>query len=175
MKTSLRILIFLVYAVPVIQATAQSESCANPNAPRIGILAQTEGSFAHAGKSPELLAFVNRFVDAEDKLRVRLENLLPADVCIVRNREVFDDPKNYPQLKGSTVVEIQAVASRKNPEVFALAVTVSRTLGVNVTDEFRMFTIPVLIESESDYASGAEDVMRYWRSWSAAEASDQKK
>jgi hypothetical protein len=83
----------------------------------------------------------------------------------VTSREIFDDPKNFPQLKGSTIVEIKADASLKSPSVFALAITVSSTEGIYVRDESRMFTVPVLIESNTDYARGAEGLLKFWQFW----------
>jgi hypothetical protein len=52
--------------------------------------------------------------------------------------------------------------------VFALAVTVSAAEGIYAQDQLRLFTMPVLIETESDYASGADAVMKHWQSFGEA-------
>lgn len=104
-------------------------------------------------------------MDADTKFRDQLAQRLPVGSCIVTSGEIFEDPKNFPQLKGSPIVEISADASPNNPGVFAIAVTVSSAGGINVQDDFRMFTVPVLIESDSDYARGADGVMKFWQFW----------
>jgi hypothetical protein len=100
---------------------------------------------------------------ADTRFRDELARRMPASACIVMSRDIFDDAKNFPQLKGSTIFEISAAASPKNPNVFALAVTVSVAEGIYAQDQLRLFALPVLIEAESDYAQGAEDVMKYWQ------------
>ncbi len=156
-------------------AFAQAGACASPNAPRIGLLIKDKILAPDPTASPELIALSKRLVAADTKFRDQLAQRLSPSQCIVTDPEVFYDPKNFPQLKGTPIIEIKADASFKNPSVFALAVTVSSTEGVNARDEFRMFTIPVLIESDSDYAQGAETVMKYWQYWGEAAAHDQKK
>jgi hypothetical protein len=42
-------------------------------------------------------------------------------------------------------------------------------------DQLRMFTVPVLIESDSGYARGVDIVMKFWQFWAEAATHDQKK
>jgi len=144
---------------------SQTSACANPSAPRIGLLIQDKPAVSDPASSPQLVALKRRLVDADTRFRDQLADRLPGNACIVTSRETFDDPKNFPQLKGSTIVEIRADASIKNPSVFALAITVSSTEGIYVQDEIRMFTIPVLIETDADYARGAEGLLKFWQFW----------
>ncbi|MFY9852996.1 MAG: hypothetical protein WAK26_03855, partial [Terracidiphilus sp.] len=59
--------------------------------------------------------------------------------------------------------------------VFAIAVSVGSTQGVYIQDQLRMFTIPVLIESDSGYARGVDIVMKFWQFWAESANRDQKK
>jgi hypothetical protein len=122
-----------------------------------------------------MVDFSKRLVSADTKFRDLLAQRLSADICIVTNREVFTDPKNFPQLKGSTIIEIGADASSKDPNILALAVSVGSIQGVYLQDQLRMFSIPVLIESDSDYARGVDIVMKFWQFWVEAASRDQKK
>jgi len=124
---------------------------------------------------PQMVDFSKRLVSADTKFRDLLAQRLSADICIVTNREVFTDPKNFPQLKGSTIIEIGADASSKDPNILALAVSVGSIQGVYLQDQLRMFSIPVLIESDSDYARGVDIVMKFWQFWVEAASRDQKK
>lgn len=144
-------------------ALSQTGACANPNAPRIGLLIQDKFAETVPASPRELVALSKRRVDADSRFRDQIAKRLPASACIVMSRDIFDDAKNFPQLKGSTIFEISADPSPKNAGVFALSVTVSAAQGIYAQDELRLFTIPVLIETESDYAQGAEAVMKYWQ------------
>ncbi|MFZ0394680.1 MAG: hypothetical protein WCF17_12030 [Terracidiphilus sp.] len=146
-------------------AWSQSGACALPDAPRIWLLIQNQQAAGDPAPSPQLAALSKRLIDADTKFRDQLAQRLPANSCIVTSGEIFDDPKNFPQLKGSTIVEISADASSKSPGVAALAVTVTSVGGAYVQDDFRMFTIPILIETESDYARGADGLMKFWQAW----------
>jgi len=156
-------------------ALAQNDACANPSATRVGLLIQNKPITNDPAASPQVVDLSKRLVAADTKFRELLAQRLSADVCIVTNRDVFTDPKNFPQLKGSNIVEIGADASPKNPNVIALAVTVGTTQGVFMQDQLRMFTIPVLIESDSDYARGVDIVMKFWQLWVEEATHDQKK
>jgi hypothetical protein len=147
-------IVFIWIAIAGNLAISQTSTCANPNAPRIGLLIQDKQATTDAGSSPELDALSKRVMDAESRFRDQLALRLPANACIVTSPEIFEDPKNFPQLKGSPIIEISADASLKNPGVFALAVTVSSAGGIYARDDFRMFTIPVLVETDTDYARG---------------------
>lgn len=156
-------------------ALAQNDACANPSAARIGLLIQNRPITRDSTTSPQMVDFSKRLVTADTKFRDLLAQRLSADVCIVTNRDVFTDPKNFPQLKGSTVIEIGADASSNDPNVLAIAVSVGTTQGVYMQDQLRMFTVPVLIESDSGYARGVDVVMKFWQFWAEAAAHDQKK
>jgi hypothetical protein len=163
-----RTIVFLWIAVGGNFALSQTGTCANPNAPRVGLLIQDKQAKSDAGSSPQLVAQSKRLVDADIKLRDELAQRLPTDSCVVTNRDIFNDPKNFPQLKGSTIIEIKADASFRNPSVFAFAVTVSAVEGIYAQDQLRMFTIPVLVETDSDYARGADGLMKFWQVWGEA-------
>lgn len=170
-----RIAIFTWIAISGNFALSQNNVCADPNAPRIGLLILDKPATADPASLPQLAALSKRLVDADTRFRDQLAQRLPPNACIVTSRDIFDDPKNFPQLKGSMIIEISADASFKNPGVFALAVTFSAAQGIYAQDEFLMFTIPVLIETESDYARGADGVMKFWQFWSKAAARGQQK
>jgi hypothetical protein len=149
-------------------ALSQANACANPNAPRIGLIIRDNTTPSAPAPAPELVAALSRLAAAETNFRDQLARRLPASACVVTDRGIFNDPKNFPQLKGSTIFEISADGSPKNPSVFALAVTVSAAEGIYAQDQLRLFTMPVLIETESDYASGADAVMKHWQSFGEA-------
>jgi hypothetical protein len=175
MKQLARTVVFIGIAISGNFAFAQSDACANPSATRIGLLIQNRPITNDPAASPQMVELSKRLVAADTKFRDLLAQRLSADVCIVTNREVFTDSKNFPQLKGSTVIEIGADASSKDPNVLALAVSVGSIQGVYVQDQLRMFSIPVLIESDSDYARGVDIVMKFWQFWAEAASRDQKK
>ncbi len=156
-------------------ALSQTNACANPNAPRIGLLILDNQATPDPAASSQSLDLSKRLVAADTTIPDQLLQRLPADVCIVTKRDIFNDPKNFPQLKGSTIIEISADASLKNPSVFALAVTVSSAEGIYAHDQFRMFTRPVLIEADSDYALGAEGILKFWQFWGEAVSRRQNK
>jgi hypothetical protein len=147
-------------------AVSQTDSCANPNAPRIGLIA--EDAFTDAASSPQSDARMKSIVNAEIKFRDQLARRMPTGACIVTSHNIFNDAKNYPQLKGSPIIEIRGDASTKNTGVFALAVTISSTQGVYAQDQLRLFTLPLLIESESDYTFKSEGFMVAWGAWWSA-------
>jgi hypothetical protein len=157
--------IFFCIAVSGKIALSQSSACANPNATRIALVILNQPAANDPASSPQLAALSKRLVDAAARFRDQLAQRLPANACIVTSLEIFEDPKNYPRLKGSPMIEISADASFKNPSVFALAVTVSSAGGIYARDDFRMFTIPVLIETDSDFARGADGLMKFWQGW----------
>ena len=144
MNRVVRTTVFIWIVIAGNFALSQTNTCANPNAPRIGLLIQDSQATTDSGSSPRLVALSRQLVDADIELRDQLALRLPADSCIVTSRDIFNDPKNFPHLKGSTVIEIKADASFRNPGVFAFAVTVSSVGGIYVQDQSRMFTIPVL-------------------------------
>jgi len=160
-----RTVAFIWIAISGTFGLSQTSACANPSAPRIGLLIQDKPPTTDPALSPQLVALKKRLIDADTRFRDQLAERLPGNACIVTSREIFDDPKNFPQLKGSTIVEIRADASFKNPSVFALAITVSSIEGTYVRDESRMFTIPVLIETDADYPRGAEGLLKFWQFW----------
>jgi hypothetical protein len=163
-----RTIAFIWIAIAGNLALSQVTACANPNAPRIGLLIQDKPAVNDPASSPQLVALSKRLLAADTRFRDQLAQRLPANACVVTSEDIFDDPKNFPQLKGSLIIEISADASFRNPNVFALAVTVSTAQGINWQDELLMFTIPVLIESDSDYSRGAESVMKFWQFWGEA-------
>jgi hypothetical protein len=175
MKQLARTVVFIGIAILGNFALAQSDACANPSATRIGLLIQNRPITTDSTTSPQMVDFSKRLVAADIKFRDLLAQRLSADVCIVTNREVFTDPKNFPQLKGSTIIEIEADASSNDPNVLAIAVSVGSTQGVYMQDQLRMFTVPVLIESDSGYARGVDIVMKFWQFWAEAATHDQKK
>ncbi len=156
-------------------AFAQSDACANPSATRVGILIQNKPITNDPSASQQVVELSKRLVAADAKFRNLLAQRLSPDICIVTNRDVFTDSKNFPQLKGSTVIEIGADALPKDPNVLAIAVSVGSIQGVYLQDQIRMFSIPVLIESDSDYARGVDIVMKFWQFWADAASRDQKK
>jgi hypothetical protein len=163
-----RTVIFICIAFSGNIALSQPNACANPNAPRIGLLIQDQPAANDPVSSPQLVALSKRLIDADARFRDQLTQRIPANACVVTSLEIFEDPKNYPQLKGSPIIEISASPSFKNPGVFALAVTVSSAGGIYARDDFRMFTIPVLIETDADYARGADGLMKFWQVWGEA-------
>jgi hypothetical protein len=175
MKQLVRTAVFIGIVISGNFALAQSDACANPSATRIGLLIQNRPITSDSTTSPQMVDFSKRLVSADTKFRDLLAQRLSADICIVTNREVFTDPKNFPQLKGSTIIEIGADASSKDPNILALAVSVGSIQGVYLQDQLRMFSIPVLIESDSDYARGVDIVMKFWQFWVEAASRDQKK
>lgn len=175
MKQLVRFVLLIGIAVFGSFALAQNDACANPSAARIGILLQNRPIAKDSTTTPQMIELSKRLVAADSKFRDLLVQRLSADICIVTNRDVFTDAKNFPQLKGSTVIEIGADASSKDPNVLALAVSVGSIQGVYVQDQLRMFSVPVLIESDSDYARGVDIVMRFWQFWAEAASHEQKK
>jgi hypothetical protein len=59
---------------------------------------------------------LKREVEADTKFRDTLQKHLASGTCIVTSHTIFEDPKNYPQLKGSTEIEIKAAAFALSPE-----------------------------------------------------------
>lgn len=175
MKQLVRFAVIIGIAVCGGLALAQSDACANPSAARVGVLLQNRPISKDPTTSPQMIELSKRLVAADSKFRDLLVQRLSADVCIVTNRDVFTDAKNFPQLKGSTIIEIGADASANDPNVFAIAVSVGSTQGVYIQDQLRMFTIPVLIESDSGYARGVDIVMKFWQFWAESANRDQKK
>jgi hypothetical protein len=157
--------IFICIAISGNVALSQPSACADPNATRIALLIQNQPAANDAASWPQLVALSKRLIDAAARFRDQLAQRLPANACIVTSLEIFEDPKSFPRLKGSPMIEISADGSFKNPSVFALAVTVSSAGGIYARDDFRMFTIPVLIETDSDYARGADGFMKFWQVW----------
>jgi hypothetical protein len=160
-----RTVLFICVAISGNIALSQPSACANPNATRIALVILNQPATNDPASSPQLVALSKRLIDADVEFRDQLAQRLPAKTCIVTSLDVFEDPKNFPQLKGSPIIEISAEASSKNPGVFALAVTVSSAGGINAQDNFQMFTIPVLIETDFDYARGADGFMKFWHVW----------
>ena len=175
MKQLMRAVVFIGIATSGSVAFAQSDACANPSASRIGLLIQNRPITRDSTTSSQMVDFSKRLVAADTKFRDLLAQRLSADVCVVTNREVFNDPKNFPQLKGSTIIEIGSDASSNDPNILAIAVSVGSTQGVFMQDQLRMFSVPVLIESDSGYARGVDIVMKFWQFWADAATRDQKK
>lgn len=161
------------FAISANTAYPQNNACADPSASRIGLFVMDTAT-VDATLSPELIAYSKRLVAADIKLRDELAQRLPTNACVVTTRGIFDDPKNFPQLKGSPIIEINGATSQKNSNVFAFAVTVSATQGIYAQDELQLFTVPILVEAEPDFALGAESVMRFWGFWSQAAARGKK-
>lgn len=144
-------------------ALSQTNACANPNAPRVGLFTMHNQAPADPASPANLIALLKREGAAEIKFRDQLAQRLSAGSCIVTNLDVFSDPKNFPQLKGSPSFKINAAPSFTNPNLFAIAITATAVQGPYAEDEFLMFTQPVLIEGDSDYTSGADVVMKMWQ------------
>jgi hypothetical protein len=175
MKQLVRAVVFIGIVILGSSAFAQSDACANPSATRVGLLIQNRPITTDATTSQQMVDFSKRLVAADTKFRDLLAQRLSANVCIVTNRDVFTDQKNFPQLKGSTIIEIGSDASSNNPNILALAVSVGSTQGILMQDQLRMFSIPVLIESDAGYARGVDIVMKFWQFWADAAMRDQKK
>jgi hypothetical protein len=175
MKQLVRAVVFIGIVILGGAAFAQSDACANPSATRIGLLIQNRPIVSDSTTPQQMVDFSKRLVAADTKFRDLLAQRLSANVCIVTNREVFTDPKNFPQLKGSTIIEIGSDASSNDPNILAIAVSVGSTQGVFMQDQLRMFSVPVLIESDSGYARGVDIVMKFWQFWADAATRDQKK
>jgi hypothetical protein len=143
-------------------ALSQASPCANPNAPRVGLIAMHNRAFL-ADSPSSFIALTKRLTVAETKFINQLAQRLPPDSCIVRDGEIFSDPKNFPQLKGSLTFEISAAPSPRNPNVYALAISISVVEGIYAENQFHVLTQPILIETEADYASGAQTVMQAYQ------------
>jgi hypothetical protein len=139
-----------------VDASAQSDACANPKARRFGVITLSE----HPKSSDSDL--MKRKASIELRFQNGLVKLLGPDVCLVRDMAVFSDPSNFPALKGSMVFEIQARPSLKNPKVAAIAVSISAVQGVYIEQNVWLGRLPILIESDADFDVGTKTVIEYW-------------
>jgi hypothetical protein len=134
---------------------AADDSCANPHMPRVGLIVTSQKD----SESKE----VRQNAVAEEKLREELVKVFPEGRCVVKAWKVFDDPGNYPALKGSEVIEIHATTSFKNPNTVAIAITISVVQGPYIENKLTLYTLPLLIESTRDYSNAAEEVVFLWK------------
>ena len=147
MRTRFLVLSLCLIILSPARLCAQNDPCANPKTPRIGVL---------TGEQPKS--------SDSDFVKRELIKLLPPDSCLVRDVGVFGDPENFPALKGSMVLKISVLPSFKNPNVAAIAVQMEAVEGAYWEQALCYGTLPVLIESDSDFKIGAQGVMRYWAS-----------
>lgn len=138
------------------QGAAQQQSpCADPNALRIGIFTTVDAKSATGPLKREAVV--------EERMRKSLEKKLGSErVCIIENISVFDDPKNYPLLKGSMLMQIYSRTSFDRPAVSAITVTLQATEGPSFDQNLLIGPVTILIETDTDYDIGAEDVMMIW-------------
>jgi len=156
MHRSLILLTLLVFAISSLRSLAQSDVCANPTAPRVGIITGPQPKASDA-------QFERRTADVELRFSQALTTLLGPNVCVVHDSKVFSDAKNFPDLKGSMLFHIEAQPSLKNEGVAAISVR-----GDSVRDIYAehavpiILTLPILIEKDADYDTGAQKVLTMW-------------
>jgi hypothetical protein len=157
MRTRFLVLSLCLIILSPARLCAQNDPCANPKTPRIGVLTGEQPKSSDSD-------FVKRGAAVGNRFRDELIKLLPQDSCLVRDVGVFGDPENFPALKGSMVLKISVLPSFKNPNVAAIAVQMEAVEGAYWEQALCYGTLPVLIESYSDFKIGAQGVMRYWAS-----------
>lgn len=136
---------------------AQSDSCANPSAPRIAIIITSAPPPKSVGDEYN---YLKRAYDVESRLREALTKQLPGS-CIVHDMAILSDPKNFPALKGSLVIMISSRPSFQNPKVAAVAVELSALQGAFFDQSVPIGFLPLLVEDDSDYESGAKAILRF--------------
>lgn len=137
---------------------AQNDPCANPTAPRVGVFILSKEPAKSADGSYDL---VKRQYDVEKRFQVALIKQLSKN-CIVRDSAVFDDPKNFPALRGSAEITITGDRSLHNSKVAAIAVQLRAIQGIYAEQSFPLGFLALLIEDDSDYDLGAKTVLVYW-------------
>jgi hypothetical protein len=164
----MRVLLLLVSmaAVGVGWAGAQDDACASPKSARIGILIAARDPDKIPDKSAskasaEAIATLRREFEVESRFRDALIRKM-AGVCVVREGGIFKDAQNYPELKGSMLIQIVAQPSAKNPKVAAVSVTLGATQGPQADQNFQLGQMAVLIEDDADYEEGVKAFLKYW-------------
>src|SRR5208283_3962395 len=143
----------LVFAFSSLRLLAQSDICANPTAPRVGIVTGPQSKASDP-------IFAKRKADVEGRFSQALIKQLGPDVCVVRDSNIFSDPKNFPALKGSMLFRIEAQPSLKNDGIAAIAVRGDAIQGANIEQSVSVVLChPVLIEKDSDFSTGAQGVL----------------
>lgn len=134
---------------------AQSDLCADPRAARVGVFT-TSGQPQTSDSD-----LVKRERNVERHFAETLIKHL-VGLCVVRDIQVFSEPENYPALKGSMIIHIDASPSRKDANIAAIAVDMVANQGAYVEQNFPFAFLSILIESDADYDAGARSVMDYW-------------
>lgn len=137
---------------------SQDDPCANPKSPRVGVLITSKEPVK---QSPDMYEYLKRQNDVDKHFQEALIKQLRG-ACIVRNVSVFDDPRNYPALKGSMMILISSRPSFQNPKIAAIAVELKASEGPSVDQSFSMGSIPILIEDAGDFETGAKMVLQIW-------------
>ncbi len=132
-------LFVLVVLAGCLSTRAQSNPCANPHDPRVGIfnLAPSknfEGDVSARYKSAD------RFVEA-------LEGAFYG-ACLVKDLAVFGDQKNFPALNGSLMVFVDSAPSFKQQGFVAVSIEFSAVRGTSYTDRIPVISCAVLIEPD---------------------------
>jgi hypothetical protein len=79
-----RTVAFIWIAISGTFGLSQTSACANPSAPRIGLLIQDKPSTIDPALSPELVALKKRLIDADTRFRDQLAERLPGNACNYR-------------------------------------------------------------------------------------------
>ena len=152
---------FVVYVALLLACSnlnAQTDPCANPKAFRTGVFITTNKP---SSSGSQISNYLIRKFTAESRLRQELVKQL-AGTCVVMDIDVFSDPANYPALKGSTLFELFAAPSLRHPETSAVAVSIIINNGPYFEQNIPLVTVPLMIETDSDYAMGAKMAVQSW-------------
>jgi hypothetical protein len=161
----LRILVATVAALATCIAAfgGTKDSCGNPTAHRVGFMTKTANA-----SDPD---YMRRIVEIEQRFRDAVVKELPSDTCVISDMSILSDAKNFPLLKGTTVITVSAIVSfhkENNPNVAAIAIDIESVQGPSWDQSLHIATTPVLIESDGDYAIGAKGVIRMWHNMTKA-------
>jgi hypothetical protein len=138
------------------RVNAEDNSCANPQAPRIGII-----TLSSNGASNSANVLTAKSAEFENRLANQLIAQLNG-ICVVRDIKLFDNPANYPALKGSVLVHIAAEASLHYPKIAAIAIHLEAVQGPYMGQAYPLGTFPVLIEDDSDFEIAAKGILQFW-------------
>lgn len=150
----LSIALTAISLLPALPVAAQKNPCADPQAPRFGVILTDESKASDSGLE-------KRRYQAGIQFQGALEKQLTG-LCILRDFAVFDDPKSYPALSGSPVFVIRVHPSLKHQNVAVIAVEIKTMHGPYVEDSVSLGAEPLLIESDTDYEDGAKMIMMFY-------------
>jgi hypothetical protein len=150
----LRFRLALVLGCAAMVSPMFAQTCANPRAPRVGVVIGENKT----PKTPEGV----KTLEIATKIQAAIAAKFDPQACVVTDIGILSDAQNYPMLKGTPLFVIYAMPSAKDPDVAAVAVQMEYVTSPEAYSATALGAVPLLVEKDTDLNRFGALVFNYW-------------